>query len=77
MNWNYEFQEKPKTKKSREKKPPQKYAWKLCALFDGRKKVFAAIIKSKLNEIKGWKKKLKTHCTYCLLENKLVIKVLS
>ena len=33
-----------------------------------------AIIKSKLNEIKMQKKKLKTHCIYCPLENKFLIR---
>ena len=32
---------------------------------------------SKLNEIKVQKKKLKTHCIYCPLENKLLIRVIN
>ena len=42
-----------------------------------QKDVLTAIIKSKLNEIKMYKKKLKTHCIYCPLENKLLVKVIN
>ena len=37
--------------------------------------ILTAIIKSKLNQ--NVKEKLETHCIYCPLENKLLIKVIN
>ena len=42
-----------------------------------QKDIITAIIKSKLNEIKLQKKKLKAHCIYCRLENQLLIKMIN
>ena len=40
-----------------------------------QKDILRAIIKSKVNKIKVHQKKLKTHCIYCQLGYKLLIKL--